>query len=419
MSNSLNTLVETAINELNTGNIQSAADLFQEVLLTKPQHAESLLALMMICFTIGDFENAKIFIDRIKTFHPENPAAYNTLGMIHFKNARFAEAVEELHKAIALDEFNPEPYYNISLAYIRLGKTDEAVFYLIRNIAYNPFDYASKDMLMKLYNQVYKQRYTAFPIRNEFATIINFSSLDESFIDACIDNVLDVSTKVVVIGFSKLFDGQDDLKGMQKIIDRNKYKNVEFVIKDLPPKTFESNAVYHNITRIFGFEYVKDSAPYVLFIDGDEVAEKQLLQQWKDTFAGDVITTRFFNYWYFREPVFQAENLEWSPVLFDTNFLKFLLDFNYKDIYRQPFDRNFYEFTNDRVSPAIFHHFSWVRTKLQMLDKVKNWGHKNDRNWTDLVEEEFQHEFTGQDFVHGYSYKTIENIFNIHLTEEL
>jgi hypothetical protein len=271
---------------------------------------------------------------------------------------------------------------------------------------------------MQLYDLIYKPRYQEFNRRNEFATIINFSSLDESFIDACIDNVIGVSTKVVVIGFKQLFDGKDDLAGMQKIIERNRHKNVEFVVKELPPKTFESNAVYHNITRIFGFEYVKNSAPYVLLIDGDEVAEKHLLQQWKESFPGDVKCTRFFNYWYFREPVFQSEVLEYSPVLIDTNFLRFLLDFNYDDIYRQPFDRNFYEFTENCVSPAIFHHFSWVRTKQEMLDKVKNWGHKNDRDWTKLVEEEFQHNFTGKDFVHNYSYKKVDNIFNIQLPKE-
>lgn len=418
MTEHIDNILQKAITELNTGNLQNAADLFQDVLADDPQQAEALLAMMMICFSVGDFENAKIFIHRIKTFHPENPASYNTMGMIHFRNGHFESAIAELQQAIVLDMFNPEPYYNISLALLRLGRNDEAVYHLIRNISFNPFDYASKELLIRLYDQVYKQRYTEFPKRNEFATIINFSSLDESFIDACIDNVTDVSAKVIIIGFNKLFDGKDDLAGMQKIIERNRHKNVEFIVKDLPPKTFESNAVYHNITRVFGFEYVKDIAPYVLFIDGDEVAEKHLLQNWKESFAGDIKTTRFFNYWYFREPVYQSESLEYSPVLFDTNFLKFLLEFNYDDIYRQPFDRNFYEFTADRVSPAIFHHFSWVRTKQEMLDKVKNWGHKNDRNWTELVEEEFTHEFTGQDFVHGYKYKTVENMFNIHLPKE-
>ena len=59
------------------------------------------------------------------------------------------------------------------------------------------------------------------------------------------------------------------------------------------------------------------------------------------------------------------------------------------------------------------HHYSWVRTKEEMLKKVENWGHKHDKNWTSLIEEEFSRPFNGTDFVHGYSYNIVENKFNI------
>lgn len=414
----IDSLLATAVAELNEGKLAEAAEKFKQILILFPQHSDSLLALMLIYYNTGNEQTAIEYANKTIAANPAEAAPFNLLGMIAFKKADYYSAIEHFEKALSINPYNPECYYNVALALIQSGDPDKAVKYLIRNISYNPFDYASKQLLIRLYEKIYKSRYPEFTKRNEFTTIINFSSLDESFIDACINNVIDVSKRVIVIGFDRLFDGQEDREGMEKIIERNKHKNVEFIIRDLPPKTFESNAVYHNITRVFGFDYVKNDAAYVLFIDGDEVAEKQLLQDWKDTFSGDVITTRFYNYWYFREPIFQSETLEYSPVLFDSNFLKFLLDFNYEDIYKQPFDRNFYEFTNDRVSPTIFHHFSWVRTKQEMLDKVKNWGHKNDRNWTDLVEEEFTHEFNGQDFVHGYSYKTVDNIFNIKFQEK-
>ena len=61
----------------------------------------------------------------------------------------------------------------------------------------------------------------------------------------------------------------------------------------------------------------------------------------------------------------------------------------------------------------LIHHYSWVRTKEEMLKKVLNWGHKNDKNWSDLIEEEFSRPFNGTDFVHGYNYNIVENKFNI------
>jgi hypothetical protein len=39
-----------------------------------------------------------------------------------------------------------------------------------------------------------------------------------------------------------------------------------------------------------------------------------------------------------------------------------------------------------------------------MLKKVRCWGHKDERNWVALIEEEFKHEFRKTDFVHNYNY---------------
>jgi hypothetical protein len=48
-----------------------------------------------------------------------------------------------------------------------------------------------------------------------------------------------------------------------------------------------------------------------------------------------------------------------------------------------------------------------------MLCKIKNWGHCNDKNWVELINEEFSRPFNGTDFVHGYNYEVVENVFNI------
>jgi hypothetical protein len=67
------------------------------------------------------------------------------------------------------------------------------------------------------------------------------------------------------------------------------------------------------------------------------------------------------------------------------------------------------ETLNDQV---LCHHYSWVRTKDEMLQKVKSWGHSADKNWTQLVEEEFSRDFNGTDFVHGYTYDIVPNTLN-------
>lgn len=48
-----------------------------------------------------------------------------------------------------------------------------------------------------------------------------------------------------------------------------------------------------------------------------------------------------------------------------------------------------------------------------MIRKVKSWSHNLDRDWVTLVEKEFEHDFNGTDFIHGYSFKEVKNNFNM------
>jgi len=62
----------------------------------------------------------------------------------------------------------------------------------------------------------------------------------------------------------------------------------------------------------------------------------------------------------------------------------------------------------------MIHHYSWVRTKEEMLKKVSNWGHARDKgDWKELVEMEYSRPFNGQDFLHNYQYIIVDNKFNI------
>jgi hypothetical protein len=52
-----------------------------------------------------------------------------------------------------------------------------------------------------------------------------------------------------------------------------------------------------------------------------------------------------------------------------------------------------------------------VRTKAQMLAKVRAWGHRHDRDWPALVEAEFSGPFAGTDFVKGLKFDAVPNSF--------
>jgi hypothetical protein len=122
----------------------------------------------------------------------------------------------------------------------------------------------------------------------------------------------------------------------------------------------------------------------------------------------------FSCYWYFRNVENQATSREYCGLL--TNMKKTTYEmmfthcerwFNwiYKDLKVAWQCTLGYE--------VIMHHFSWVRSKDEMLRKVKSWAHSKDRNWEESVKEEFSRPFNGRDFIHGYSYTKVLNRFNI------
>ena len=61
----------------------------------------------------------------------------------------------------------------------------------------------------------------------------------------------------------------------------------------------------------------------------------------------------------------------------------------------------------------MVHHYSWVRSKKEMLKKVLSWGHKTDRNWKALVEKEFEKEKVNKDFIHGYEYEDVKSFIEL------
>jgi hypothetical protein len=117
------------------------------------------------------------------------------------------------------------------------------------------------------------------------------------------------------------------------------------------------------------------------------------------------------NYYYFREPVYQSLTFEDSVILVKKSLLSEAMIMDFEDRNKpfleipEPKERMVFGPEN---KPMI-HHYSWVRTKEEMLKKVKTWGHSEDRDWISLVEKEFQSEFSGTDFVHGYKYKTVKS----------
>ena len=246
------------------------------------------------------------------------------------------------------------------------------------------------------------------------ATVISYYSNDERFIRECIKNALAVSDHVVVPVSSHFYDGtSEDLDSVRNLA--KEFPEVEFIL-------FEWSAGRHprywnNMSRIIGHSQLPEEIEWVLFLDADEIIDKDLFLQFKNSPESTTYDTqKLACYWYFREPTYRATSIEDSPVLVRKELVN--INPNNPGLEREQMHELLQGVTKKRVvlqnNTPMLHHFSWVRTKEQMLQKVKAWSHTSDRgDWADLVEEEFSRPFNGRSFVNDYNFVEVDNIFNV------
>lgn len=241
------------------------------------------------------------------------------------------------------------------------------------------------------------------------SVVISYCNNDLQFIAENIMECKKFSDDIIVPFFDCSLDGIEedsfDLSYMQDICFFKNAKSLPLLYE--PTK---SPVYHHNKMRWHGLLNAKHD--YVLFLDADEIIEGQLMFEWLQTREHkdyDVIS--FECYWYFREKRFRAKTTEQAAVLCNKRICT--EDYIYSPAERWEFFNRLqyvralqHKKINDRI---VCHHYSWVRDKEQMLRKVKSWGHRNDKDWVKLVEEEFSRPFTMKDFVHNYEFENIQD----------
>lgn len=239
--------------------------------------------------------------------------------------------------------------------------------------------------------------------------VINYCTNDYPFLKPCIEKALKVSPYVIVVVSDCFFDGKKENEA-KLLLSYEMHKNVHFVQIPYDIRYTESFTIrfWHNVSRWIGSLLLPPIVEHVLFLDVDEIINPDLFEIWlADENLEEETSYRFACYWYFRETRYQAKTFEESAVLIHRSCLNEKIMFT--DCERGNIKADFHKnnVLSHRNIPMI-HHYSWVRNKAEMLRKVQSWGHHSDRDWETLVNEEFQSEFRGKDFVHGYTYKEVK-----------
>lgn len=242
---------------------------------------------------------------------------------------------------------------------------------------------------------------------NKISVIVSYCSLDRRFIEPLLKQLILFCDDIVVVYFDKLLNGiSENLQEIHQFLDIDRKKIRGLKLKHSNDK---SSRYFHNLARWEAQKITKYDQ--LLFLDADEIPDgkvfNQLLQN--STFK-DIDAADFKCYWYFRSAKYRAVQTENCGLFIKRKFITEKLMFTEMErwSYRAVPNIKYAQLVELSTGPFL-HHFSWVRTKDEMLKKVSAWGHRHDRDWSQQIEEEFSREFNGRDFVHGYSYTLVED----------
>lgn len=260
---------------------------------------------------------------------------------------------------------------------------------------------------------------------------IILSNVDDfRFLYPSIEQIYDIFKEIIIIVGEQRWTGEDeDMNKINKLkSDFSKYTSVKIMTYKVPDDII--HCVYKSVTPAMYWEaharwmaYSELSAKdgYIVFLDADELIERQKFVDWLNTneylkYDG----MKLANYWYWMKPTYRSKDyIEDSVVIIrglSSNPMHLFSNLGRHGIFEsvKGCKKRNIMFRNE----PFIHHYSWVRTREQMLNKVKSWGHRDDNvPWVQLVEKEFEKneedEKEIRDFIKGLSYVKVDNIFNI------
>ncbi len=250
------------------------------------------------------------------------------------------------------------------------------------------------------------------PGTREISTVISVCSLDAPFLRAMIDEAKKFCSDIILVGADHLLNGEkEDLSYLDFV--RTEYPEVHIEIMEWhkePPARF-----WHNRARWEGIKRAKNE--WVLLLDGDEVPDGTRMREYLATLDFSRDGYAFACWWYFREAIFRSTTTSIAGLLMPKIHLTRQLVFSESE--RGAFRDSGLDVAEPVMlaEDPLIHHFSWVRTKEQLLRKVTSWAHRDEggHDWVAIVEEEFSQPFRGTEYVHGFMYETVPNRFNISI----
>lgn len=251
----------------------------------------------------------------------------------------------------------------------------------------------------------------------QMAVAVSYCSLERPFICALLRQACVFSSCVVVAVGMRLYSGGPEDEGHVAELSAE-FPQVQFVRYPVEDVDLATPIVLHNRSRAVACAAIASRqvpCEWTMFLDGDEVPHGTRVRAWwahDSREARADVAYKMANHWYFMHPHLCADALEDSVVLIHSSHLT-------ESALTHPRERDgllsvatsctglarVRRLVADAGKP-MFHHYSWVRRRQDLIAKVTSWGHAGDRSdWRQLVERGLDEAEAGgvpHEFVHGY-----------------
>jgi len=247
--------------------------------------------------------------------------------------------------------------------------------------------------------------------KHAITTVISYCTNDYRFIKKCISEAQIFSDQIIVPVCDHFFDGSKENKKLLNLtyfenpqaqfIEYKFYKNkLYYPYKTCRPQSIDWQHIMHSTSRYISYFFLNENTEYILFLDADEILDGRSFKKWLGEFDYKKFTAlRLGGYDYFRYPDVRMEYLNYTSLLVNKTALDPLL------LMEEGERRATFNLMSGKKNPLallgkkpMVHHYSWVRTKEEMIKKTETWGHFKDKNWKQLIEEEFAKEHCDYNF---------------------
>lgn len=115
-----------AVQHHQAGRLQSAEQIYREILQTEPNHVDALHLLGVIAHQVGQQDVAVQYIEKAINLRPNEPSFHNNLGNAYSEQGKRLQAVTSYRRAIQLKPDYADALNNLGTVLQEQGKLDEA-----------------------------------------------------------------------------------------------------------------------------------------------------------------------------------------------------------------------------------------------------------------------------------------------------